>query len=295
MINDIYNREWIIENARRILTEYIEGITIRQLHYRLVSIGMINDDNHYKRVVKAMTAARWGGIVGMDLFIDRERSMFGETKAEEKTLEDEIEGAKAQVNLWINNYSLNKWSNQDNYVEVWIEKKALQGVLERPCMSNDVGLAPCKGYPSITFLYAAAKRFENVIDQGKNIIILYFGDYDPSGKDIPRSIEENLNRMGIEATFKQIALNSNQIREMGLPGVPPKKTDSRTAKWNGGSVVELDAVEPKTLAKMCNDSIDNYFDETLYQELNERENDERGQYQEALKEFVKTLGGDNDK
>lgn len=50
---DIYTRDWIIENAERILEEYAEGITVRQLHYRLVAIGMTNDMNHYKRVVSA--------------------------------------------------------------------------------------------------------------------------------------------------------------------------------------------------------------------------------------------------
>lgn len=289
MSNDIYNRQWIIENARQILAGYSEGITVRQLHYRLVAIGMINDKNHYKRVVNAMTQARWKGIVDMEAFIDRERSMFGETKSDEKNLENEIERAKTQVRLWITSYSLNKWSNQDNYIEVWIEKKALQGVFERPCMSKDVGLAPCKGYPSITFLHEAAERFQKAIDKDKNVIILYFGDYDPSGEDIPRSIQENLERMGVNITVERIALNSDQIRKMGLPGVPPKKTDSRTINWNGGSVVELDAVEPKTLSQMCHDAIDEYFDENLYKELNERENDELLQYQSELKDFVNSL------
>ena len=63
----------------------------------------------------------------------------------------------------MNAYRLNRWSNQENYVEVWIEKKALQGVFETPCRRADVGLAPCKGYPSLTFLNDAKDRFEEAI------------------------------------------------------------------------------------------------------------------------------------
>lgn len=292
MNNDIYTRQWIIENAERILQEYTESITVRQLHYRLVAIGMINDYNHYKRVVNAMTQARWDNVISMEAFIDRERQMYGETKAKEKDLENEIDIAKAQVSAWINNYSLNRWSNQKNYIEIWIEKKALQGVFERPCLVNDVGLAPCKGYPSLTFLNEAYERFENIID--KNIIILYFGDYDPSGEDIPRSIKENLERMGAIVTVERIALNSEQIKEMGLPGVPPKKTDSRTVNWDGGSVVELDAVEPRVLGQMCKDAITKYFDNDLFEELQGQEAEELEEYKKALKEYVKNLGGDND-
>lgn len=291
---DIYNRSWIIENAEKILSEYSEGITLRQLHYRLVAIGMTNDTNHYKRVIGAMTKARWDGIVDMEAFIDRERSMYGETADDEKDLDDEIEQGKRQVKAWMNAYHLNRWSNQDNYVEVWIEKKALQGVFEHPCMMTDVGLAPCKGYPSITFLNEAKERFQSAEYKDKNLIILYFGDYDPSGEDIPRSVQDNLSRLGVDVEVKRIALNPDQIEEMKLPGVPPKRTDSRTANWDGSSAVECDAIEPKTLAKMAKDAIEEHFDRDLYEELKEREEAEKADYREALKEFVQNIEEDED-
>jgi len=286
---DVYTRDWIIEKAKRILEEYPEGMTIRQLHYRLVAAGMINDMNHYKRVVSAMTYARWKGIVDMTAFIDRERSMFGETQAHETNLESEIERAKQQIKAWMTSYHLERWSNQDNYVEVWIEKKALQGVFEHPCIKYGVGLAPCKGYPSITFLNNAKERFVNATEAGKNVIILYFGDYDPSGTDIPRSIHNNLQRMNVDVEVKRIALNPEQIEQLKLPGVPPKRTDSRTRNWNGDRVVECDAVEPRTLAKMCEDAIKEYFDRTLYDELKTKEDIEYTKYKRALKEFIENM------
>lgn len=288
-MKDEFTRQWIIEKASNIINEYLEGITVRQLHYRLVAIGMTNDMNHYKRVVNAMTQARWNGVVDMGSFIDRERSMYGETRDDEKNLDDEIEYGKSQIKAWMQSYRLNRWSNQDNYIEVGIEKKALQGVFETPCLYNDVGLAPFKGYSSITFLYEAKDRFLDAMERGKNPILLYFGDYDPSGEDIPKSIEKNLKRMGVDIVVKRIALNPEQIKEMNLPGVPPKITDSRTRNWNGGSVVELDAVEPKTLAKMGESAIKNYFDENRYNELKEKESQERREYRKALKEFVKDI------
>lgn len=291
-MEDEFNRDWIIRNARVILKEYSEGITVRQLHYRLVAIGMTNDINHYKRVVAAMTKARWEQIVDMDAFIDRERTMYGSTEADEKELSSEIETAKRQIKAWMENYSLERWSNQKNYVEVGIEKKALQGVFERPCFLESVGLAPCKGYPSITFLYEMAQRFKRAMANGKQPIFLYFGDYDPSGEDIPRSIEENLNRLGIPIIVKRIALTPEQIAEMNLPGVPPKHTDTRTINWDGEAVVELDAVEPKTLSKMCREAIQELFDQELYNELQTKENEEEEQYRAALKDFVNSLGAD---
>ncbi len=285
-----YTKDWITQNSIKILEGYSDAITVRQLYYRLVATcGMTNDVSHYKKVVNAMIDARWKGIVDFEAFIDRDRSMYGKTEAETKTLENEINKAQDAIKLWMESYNLNKWENQPEYVEIWIEKKALQGVFESPCNRFAVGLAPCKGYPSLTFINEAKERFENAIEREQIPIILYFGDHDPSGEDIPRAVKDNLERMGCDIEVERIALNQQQITEMRLPSAPAKLTDTRTKNWNGLGVVELDAVEPNTLTEMVTVAIQRHFDSSLHTELKERENTEREQYQIALKEFVEGL------
>jgi len=284
-----YTKDWITQNSIKVLEGYSDKITVRQLYYRLVALGMTNDVSHYKKVVNAMIDARWKEIVEFGAFIDRERSMYGETKAEAKTLEDKITNGKEQVKAWMEAYHLNKWENQHEYIEVWIEKKALQGVFESPCNRFAVGLAPCKGYPSLTFVNDAMYRFNDAIDREQNPIILYFGDYDPSGEDIPRIVIENLSRMGCDVEIERIALNQQQITEMKLPSTPAKLTDTRTKNWNGLGVVELDAIEPSILTEMVTAAIKQHFDTDLYMELKGKETTEREQYQIALKEFVEGL------
>lgn len=292
-MSDPFNRAWIIATSQKVIDEYAEGITLRQLYYRLVARGMVNNVQHYKRVVAAMTAARWDGVVDMEAFVDRERTMEGRTQSNDTDVDDEIERAKREIEAWMTAYGLERWSNQPLYVEVWIEKKALQGVFERPCRNASVGLAPCKGYPSLTFLNEAKERFHDAQREGKDVKILYFGDYDPSGSDIPRSIQENLERMGCSLEVERIALNPDLIDELNLPGVPPKSTDSRTALWDGNGAVELDAVEPRILQRMCKDAIEKNFDDDLYDALKEREEEEREQYREQLKEFVENFKEDD--
>ncbi len=285
-----YTKEWITQNSIKILEGYFTAITVRQLYYRLVAAhGMTNDVSHYKKVVNAMIDARWKEIVEFEAFIDRERSMYGETEAEPVDLSDKIERGKEQVKAWMEAYHLNRWENQPEYIEVWIEKKALQGVFESPCMRFAVGLAPCKGYPSLTFVNDANKRFTEAIERNQTPIILYFGDYDPSGEDIPRAVADNLSRMGCDVEVERVALNQHQITEMNLPSVPAKLTDTRTKNWNGAGVVELDAVEPNILTEMVASAIRQHFDSSLHAELKERESTEREQYQKALKEFVEGL------
>lgn len=290
MAKDNYTKDWIIANAIDVCSRYRKGIlTLRSLHYQLVSIGMTNDLNHYKRVVSAMIDARWAGIISFDTFSDLDRGLAMETDAKVTVYEESVSGAKDSIKAWMEVYYLNRWENQPVYPEVWIEKKALQGVFGDPCRRARVALGACKGYPSLTFLHEAKERFMPYIDAGKNIIIVYFGDYDPSGEDIPRSVGENLERMGVEVEVKRIALMEKQVVEWGLPPAPAKVTDTRSAKWEGLGQVELDAVKPEVLQSLVRDSLREIFDEDLYEELKERETEERGRYVIELKEYVKTL------
>lgn len=291
MAKDGFGKDWITEKGQEILNQYTGGITVRQLYYRLVTIGMPNGQRYYKRVVNAMTDARWKGIVNFYDFIDRERSTFWMTKAEPTDLDEKVEEGIEQVRRWMQNYRKNRWENQPEYIEVWIEKKALQGVFEDACLFNDVRLAPCKGYPSLTFIYDALGRFQNAKDRGQKVTILYFGDFDPSGSDIPRSLKENLSRMGCNVNMEHWALNEEQIAEYNLPGVPPKSTDSRTGSWDGDSAVELDAMEPKILAKLAVQAIKEHFDDSLYSDLKDQEKVERGEYQDRLQKAVEESVG----
>lgn len=287
---DIYTRQWITENAIEEISQYQAGVlTIRGLHYRLVARGMINTLLHYKRVVQAMIKARWDGVVEFKAFSDHDRSMLGFTKAKETDVDDKINEGKTQVGLWMRAYEKNRWENQVYYPEVFIEKKALQGVFKPVCNNMDVSLGACKGYPSLTFLDQAADRFKVAEQMGKIPIILYFGDYDPSGEDIPRSIGENLRDMGVEVEIRRIALMEDQVVDWGLPPAPTKVGDSRTAKWSGLGQVELDAVEPKKIQRLCEEAIAEIFDEDLYAELKETEAEEREQYRAELKKHVKEL------
>ncbi|CAA0230047.1 hypothetical protein [Tenacibaculum maritimum] len=288
MTKDIYNRAWITKNAIEEIETYEKGVlTLRGLHYRLVSRGMTNTTRHYKRVVSAMIKARWEGLVDFDTFSDHDRGMLGETNSDKTNLEDKISEAKKQLGLWMKSYYKNKWENQPYYPEVFIEKKALQGIFEKACFPKGVALGACKGYPSLTFLNEAAERFKAAKRNGKKPVILYFGDYDPSGEDIPRSIKENLKELGVPSIkVKRISLLHEQVLQWKLPPAPVKVGDSRSANWDGLGQVELDAVEPNKLKKLCREAIDSIFDYNLYDELNDIEDKEREIYQRELKDYV---------
>jgi len=291
MAKSIYGKDWIIKNALPVIERYEKGIlTIRGLHYQLVGLGMTNDKKHYDKVVNNMIQARWEGLVDFDAFVDNDRETIGYTDSRETVFEDKVAEGKRQVHLWMTNYSKNRWENQVFYPEIFIEKKALQGTFLPPCDKWNVALNPCKGYPSLTFLNDAAWRFKIAQRYDKIPIILYFGDYDPSGEDIPRSIEANLKKLGVDAIqLKRYALMEEQVIEWNLPPAPIKPGDARSKNWDGLGQVELDAIEPRKLQLMCADAIIEHFDQDLYEDLMDQEGEERVEYKIQLKEYVEGL------
>lgn len=292
---DEFTRKWITENSIDIIKSYEAGVlTVRALHYQLVGRGMTNSIQHYKRVVEATGLARWAGLINFDAFSDHDREVIGFTDWRKTDLDNLVSRGKSQVGAWMNNYSKNRWENQEYAPEIWIEKKALQGVFQTVCSDNDVALVPCKGYPSLTFLNEAKERFESMKYNGKTPIILYFGDYDPSGEDIPRSLQANLSRMGCWVELKRIMLMEHQVIELKLPPAPSKTTDTRNANWDGLGQVELDAVHPDIIRQHVTDAVAEYFDEEKYSELMIQEKSERSEYQDQLRNYVINMGKDLD-
>jgi hypothetical protein len=288
---DKFNRDWIIENSIEICSGYDDGVlTLRGVHYKLVGLGMPNTKPHYKRVVAAMIIARRKSVISYDKFSDFERQVIGKTDYDETDLDDAIETGKLQVKLWMTNHWKNRWENQDVYLEVWVEKKTMIGIFQPVCKKMNVALCPCKGYPSLTFLNEAAERFRVAEMQGKTPVMVYFGDHDPSGEDIPRSIKDNFSKdFDIDIKVDIYALSEKQCLDLNLPAAPVNPKDVRVNNFEGLGQIELDAVSPEMMADWCNDAITKYFDEDLHEVLEEQEAEERAIYREALKEYVDTL------
>jgi hypothetical protein len=112
----------------------------------------------------------------------------------------------------------------------------------------DVPLMVTRGCPSVSFLYSAA---ETIAQQGKPAYVYYFGDWDPSRRDITRATEAGLREFAPDAEirFKRVAVTEEQIRTLRLPTRPTKTTDSRAKSFEGESV-EVDGIRPALLRGM---------------------------------------------
>lgn len=241
-------------------------MTVRQIFYRLVSNGVIGKtEGEYKStVVRLLGEMRRSGELPFHLIADNTRWM---RKPHTWSSLESMLQRTAQA------YRRSVWDNQDVYVEVWLEKDALAGVLYEETEAWDVPLMVTRGYPSLSYLYSAA---ETIAAQDKPTFLYYFGDYDPSGLDIPRKVECDLRDFAPDAdiTFERVAVSRAQIESMKLPTRPTKKTDSRSKGFVGESV-EVDAILPRTLRSIVQKCITQHIEPLAYGVLQAAEESER--------------------
>jgi hypothetical protein len=316
--------ETVVTQSIPVFKSFIEkGVvpTLRTIHYALVSKNIIpNTKSAYKGLSSAFVKARQDGIVHWDWLADEVREA---EEGENNYIWEPVDYANTLVKRSVDNlksalegstkFCYPKWMNQEYYVEVWIEKSALRATFKNYLEDYNVALVPSRGYSSWTFLKDANDRIQSNAD-GKTPLILYFGDFDPSGVDIERFLRESMNGyFGIDMEVIRIGVTKDQIEEYNLPTTPDDAEeiaklhkDSRFNSWEHGNYrVELDALlafVPDEFERIVKESIANYFDTEVYDDVLEKQQEARELISEKLKDelpqkirdLLKELGLDKD-
>ncbi len=314
-------RGQLLYEAREIAESYAEDgldLTLRQLYYQLVSRAIIpNGQKHYTRLGDTISNARMDGSFAIDLLVDRGRNARSSSTEEKLSVEkamDRLTDVVQRAPLYF--LSVEKWALQPKYVSVWVEKEALAGVFEGICRELGVGLFACKGYPSHSALWQWLKGLNAAGLERKALFeekirssdpdytglraafkdgvtpfrtgftearILYFGDHDPDGWQIPRSALDTLNHLadlygadGRECKLEselppirmtRVGLNMDQITRYKPPPFPAKETSSRYESYaeehGTKDAWELDALKPEVLRDLIRKNVETHFDANI--------------------------------
>jgi len=287
----------VIDICAGILDEYRRQgyqITLRQLYYQCIArdvlpnewvdpkTGSKNVQKNYHRLGSIVNKARLAGLLDWEIMVDLGRSTVRNPHWE--SVADILDGAAQQ-------FRIDKWEDQETHVEVMCEKQAAEGILEPVCRELDVSFTSNKGYPSQSYIYRRGKELREKYDQGKGVVVIYFGDHDPSGLDMDRDLGARLNMFarldGFEIEVERIALTSAQIRKYNPPPNPVKFTDSRADGYvdaHGYESWELDALDPAMLAHLCRNAIEAYRDEAAWRAAIAREKVMRDELAKLAKE-----------
>jgi len=291
--------------------------TLRGLFYTLVSLNIIeNTSTKYDYLSQFTSRAREKSrkrgeiryrdgkgyihkfleeeILPIDCFADNVRRIID--------IEDDYHSASDYINKGLNfyvnpdNYRIPRWHNQSHYVEVWVEKDAMAATLNsiiNIAGHREVRIVPTRGQESVTFAWENVQRLKQKQYEGKQIHIRYFGDLDPSGEAIERSLIEKLTTepyrlRGID--FKRVGVtNEQRLRFSLIPNTDEKTLIKLKRDTNRFSFMQkyglineddlfqievdaLEAIAPQDFREMVLESVDEYFDEDVYRaNLEDRE------------------------
>ncbi len=258
-------RERLIEIVR---ADY--PMTVRQVFYRATVEGLIDKtEAGYDKVQVALAKLRREGRLPFGRIVDNTR-----WQRRPRTFDGVSEALVETARL----YRKSLWRDADCYVEFWLEKDALSGVIEPVTFLYDVPLMIARGYSSLSFLHSAAKSIEA---DGRPAHIYHLGDYDPSGVNAARKIEETLREYApnTEISFTRLAVTPDQIVKYDLPSRPTKKTDTRAKNFRSEISVELDAIPPAYLREIVDTAINWHMPKDQLEVLRVAEASERDYFQ----------------
>jgi hypothetical protein len=174
-------------------------------------------------------------------------------------------------------YRHDRTEGQSFSIYLGVEKNGIVEQLED--WFGDLGLPilALGGYSSQTYIDEIIQDSER---QERPAVLIYAGDFDPSGEDIQRDFVE---RTQCFVAVRRVALTPEQIDAYELPPQPGKSTDARAAKFiarhNRLVQVELDALPPDVLKQLYENAIDEFWDTSTFTEAIRREAQERSNLQ----------------
>src|SRR5262249_14987932 len=226
--------------------EAAQPITGRGIGYKLFTAGLIPSmaTNEMQRVYRLPKVAREQGDIPWEWIVDETREL-----ERVSTWNDPAEYAECVAQ----SYRRDFWNQQPVRCQVWSEKGTVRGVLQPVLDHFAVGFNPVHGFNSATNVHNISED-----DDGRPLILLYVGDFDPSGMnmsevDLPKRFSKY---DGDHVTLKRIALTREQVGT--LPSFPASDKGPKNGKGGdpryrwfvrnyGKRCWELDAMDPNDL------------------------------------------------
>jgi hypothetical protein len=257
-----------VEGRRDSLFEIVKAMkpmTVRQVFYQATVHGLVEKtERGYGKVKSDLGLMRKAGVMPYNWLADSTRWM---------RKPDTFNSVEQALQDTARFYRKALWHEADAYVEIWLEKDALSGVVSPITYAYDVPLMVARGYASLSFLHGAAEAIRHLKVPA---YIYHLGDFDPSGVNAGEAIERTLREMAPDAEihFERIAVNAQQILDWNLPTRPTKASDTRS-KGFGDISVELDAIEPHRLRDLVQATIERHMPPDQFAALKVAEESER--------------------
>jgi len=253
----------ILASAVTIVHGYDTGVTLRQLFYRLVAAEILPNTSVAYSTLSHVTA-RARRTRTFPALIDRTRDVHRYTS---------FPGPEDATDWLCRIYRRDRTEGQEVSIYLGVEKAGIVEQLKSWFGEYGIPILALGGYSSQTYI---DQVIEDVKQQGRPAVLIYAGDFDPSGEDIDRDFRA---RADVFDEVVRVALNADQVRRYKLPEQMGKATDSRARGFverHGRLVqVELDALPPDVLRDLFQKAVDLHWDSSEYERVLRREEAER--------------------
>ena len=178
----------------------------------------------FYRVLQAGLIPNKSFITKFDYLTSRARhSFYGDWRPD--TLQDSVRSTYFNGELFAGyDVQLDAIEEQDFYVQLWYEARAMHRQFSHYTRPYRVSLVPFAGDVSIAIKWQLAKKLEEVHDKyGKPIQILYFGDHDPKGYKILDSALRDIKAWcKVSFNVERVGLTEEQAETFNLSEQPDK-------------------------------------------------------------------------
>lgn len=120
-------------------------------------------------------------------------------------------------------YSIPRWYRQPRFVLLMLEKESDVAVLNALLRTYQVPIGFVKGFAGWQFIREAADTLIEQQEQGKEVIVLWFGDFDPTGKRLMRFALDSMRELGAEFEFTEeheLGITYDQYLALNLQDKP---------------------------------------------------------------------------
>ena len=292
-----------------IIVEYQEylPLTVRAIHYILLDKNVLtntkkkdsvykNDRSSYSGLSNLLTKLRINKTIKYEWIRDDGRKLY-----KNRGFDSAKRYIDYEVNKMFTNYFRDIQQSQKAYNIIFCEKETLRPILEKLTIKYGIPIAFIKGGSSLTIRHNFINDWQN--SGSKKIInAMVLSDFDPAGYRIKDTLIGSLQSdfrnelKGIALNAFHIGITPKQIAKYNLHSdLDAKESDKNFIHFvnvtNSLKAYELDSLKPNQLLDEVEEAIKNCIDIDLYNDEQEKYNDDLDEIETIRKKFSLALVG----
>jgi hypothetical protein len=220
---------------------------------------------------KLLTDARHEGVIDDEWISDETRPVWIPLLYDSPA--DYVEQA---LDGMFDEYFVNPHRDQDSHIEIMVEKNTIYPLIKRLVGSPmRLPVNSCRGYSSGAQRARVVERFK--ASGKRHLTIIYAGDHDPDGIEMPKSIVKYMQAdLGVKPRIIRAAVTAEQIQRFNLiPDMMAKETSTRCPAYiketGMNEAWEIDSMDPDDLVAELTKACQSVLDLDIFNAAREQE------------------------